>query len=770
VAIAVSDLSESQRLVGMAQLDIQAVSLAHTIADERDGVDDSRVDRQAQEVGVLAAAVDTDDAPQMAAAVAELVRQLDGLDGIRRAARKAGTGTGAGALGAVDAYRPLVAALDGIGAAIARSLPARGASADTGALPALTRAVAAASAERGLLVGALTADGGQPALTDAARTADVRQRAALADFRETASTTARRQYDETVTGSDADRAESQLERLTDGTSLSTEDRTLKASDVRSALSARIDLMRSVESSLVAASAKRLASVRDTDVTILELHAALTGVCFLVVLVIGVSTARSVTRPAAALYRFARGGTAAPAEVKVVGNDEFAATARAINALGAETAALRGRVAGLHAEHTALLGVRDALAAERDSLLGRQDTLATRLGSLQEAVHSTYVNLSLRTLGLIERQLTLIESLEDTVDDPDELKQLFKLDHLATRMRRNSENLLVLAGAEHPTGQHGKSVPLVDVTRAALSEIDSYERVRIQFLPPGRVVGFAADDTSHLLAELLENAAAFSPPDREVQVSGWLLEDGELMLSIEDRGIGIPADRLAGLNALLEQPDQAAPSGETTGMGIYVVARLAARHRIRVELRAHKRGGLAAVVVVPAALLAPADDPDGPQSPVEAAAAGEPARLPSPRARAAERKPKPKPEPRKPEPEASEHARPDEELPGITAKGLPQRVPRATELVRQESTPVVAPVDAEALRRRLGGFQQGLREGRAEADAEAAEIRAEIAAFEPNAANGPSQPSESSEPSESSDPGEPSPGGPDESEGIEEARG
>jgi hypothetical protein len=195
------------------------------------------------------------------------------------------------------------------------------------------------------------------------------------------------------------------------------------------------------------------------------------------------------------------------------------------------------------------------------------------------------------------------------------------------------------------------------------------------------------------------------------------------------------------------------------MGMYVVARLAARHRIRVELRAHKQGGLAAVVVVPAALLAPADDPDGPQSPVEAAAAGEPARLPSPRARAAERKPKPKPKPKpRVEPEASEHTRPDEELPGITAKGLPQRVPRATELVRQESTPVVAPVDAEALRRRLGGFQQGLREGRAEADAEAAEIRAEIAAFEPNAENDPSEPSE------------PSPGGPDESEGVEEARG
>jgi signal transduction histidine kinase len=741
VAVAASDLSESQRLVDMAQLDIQVVSLAHAIADERDGVpatDRSRVDRQAEEVGVRAAAMDTDDAPALAAAIAELGRRLDGLAGIRKSSGR----TPSDPQSAIDAYRPLVAALDGIGAAIARSLPARGASADSSALPALTRAVSQASVERGLLTGALSAGGGQSALTTAARTADVRQRAALADFRETASPAARGQYDETVTGSDADRAESELARLTDDNSLSVGDQTLRASVVRSDLSARIDLMRSVESSLVAAGAKRLAGVRDTDVTILELHAALAGVCFLVVLAVGVSTARSITRPAAALYRFARAGTDTPVEVRVIGNDEFAATARAVNALGAETTALRGRVAGLHAEHTALLGVRDALSAERDGLLGKQDALTARLGSLQGAVHSTYVNLSLRTLGLVERQLGLIERLEDIVHDPEELKQLFKLDHLATRMRRNSENLLVLAGAEHPTGQHGKSVPLVDVARAAMSEIESYDRVRIQFLPPGRVVGFAADDTSHLLAELLENAAAFSPPERDVRLSGWLLEGGELMLSVEDSGIGIPAGRLAELNELLGKPDPLAdpvavpaalPPGshDTTGMGMYVVARLAARHGIRVELRSHKRGGVAAVIVVPASLLAPADDPEGPQTPVEAAAAGEPARL------------VPRPA------EHERHERAEENLPGVTAKGLPQRVPRLTEPARPERA-ASAPVDAAELRRRLGGFQQGLRDGRRDADAETQETRAETAKTLQTA--------------------ETSPGGPHDSEGVEEARG
>jgi signal transduction histidine kinase len=781
VAVAADDLSESQRLVDMAQLDIQAVSLAHSLSDERDdmaafvaggrstasgaGVSEterSRVDRQVQEVTVQATAVDTTDAPALATAVGELVRRLKELAQVRQ---KALSGPES-AQGTIDAYSAVTDALDGVGAAIARSLPARGAAADSTALPVLTRAVSQASAERGLLVSALTAGGGQSALTTAAQTADVRQRAALADFRQTASTGARKQYDETVTGSDADRAESELAKLTDRTWLSASDQALKPSSVASDLSARIDLMRSVESSLVAAEAERLASLRDDDVTALELHIALTALCFLLALGVGVSTARSITRPAAALARFARGYPHDTTEAKVVGNDEFATTARAINALVADTSALRARAAALDAEHTALLGVRDALAAERDSLLGKQDTLTSQLGSLQGTVHSTYVNLSLRTLGLVERQLTLIERLEDLVHDPEELQQLFKLDHLATRMRRNSENLLVLAGAEHPTGQHAKSVPLVDVARAAMSEIENYERVRIQFLPAGRIVGFAADDTSHLVAELLENAAVFSPPQDDVHLSGWLLESGELMLSIEDQGIGIPAARLTELNALLERPDPAAPACDTTGMGMYVIARLAARHGIRVQLRDHKRGGVAAVVVIPAALVAPAADPDGPQSPVEAAAAGEPLRrrLPGPRKPEPEAKREPHREPkreprREPKPaEPEEHTRPADDSPALTAKGLPQRVPKATGLegepAARERERATAPVDAEALRRRLGGFQQGLIEGRRDADAETQEIRAEVTA-------------ELSE----SRPGEPGDSESDsESEGVEEARG
>ncbi|MYX34422.1 MULTISPECIES: nitrate- and nitrite sensing domain-containing protein [unclassified Streptomyces] len=810
VATGVRDLAEAQRLVGMARLGAQAVSLSHALADERDGMavfvaggrsteggngvsetQRVRVDRQAKEVLAAAADADTDDAPAFADATAEVVRQLGELPTVRQ---KVLSGPGS-VEAAAAAYDPAIRALHGIGSAVARSLPARGASADTTALPELARAVDQASVQRGLLVGALTAGGGQSGLVGAAQTAAVSERSALAEFRGGASQAAVEQYDQTVTGSDVNQADKRLKQLLNDSSLSAADRALKPRVVQAALSARVDMMRGVESSLAAAAADRLAALRDDDVTALELHVALASVCFLLVLGVGVSTARSITRPAAALNRFARGDVPADEQVRIVGSDEFAATARAVNALRAEVNGLRGRVAAQDAEHTKLQGVRDALAAERELLHGRQDALTTRLGSLQDNVHGTYVNLTLRTLGLVERQLTLIERLEELVHDPDELSQLFKLDHLATRMRRNSENLLLLAGAEHGHA-HPKPVPLVDVARAAVSEIDTYERVRIHQLPAGRIAGFATDDLSHLIAELLENAAAFSPPETEVQLSGWMLESGELMLSVEDQGIGIPTARLDELNALLTQADPAEHPAvaEATGIGVYVVARLAARHGIRVQLRDAKRGGTTAVVVVPTALTAPAEDPDGPQTPVEAAVAGEPwqprkalrrareeragepertapaavepVTQPTPRTQPAGEMPGEVPgeasgEASEPGGEAIEHARADRPAPvtpapesapapvvateapapaqapapavaetpdgeGLTAKGLPQRVPRSTGLSGEPQVRGRARqgggVDPEELRRKLGGFAQGLREGRAEAQAETQEIR------------------------------------------------
>jgi signal transduction histidine kinase len=273
---------------------------------------------------------------------------------------------------------------------------------------------------------------------------------------------------------------------------------------------------------------------------------------------------------------------------------------------------------LSAERERLRTERDALAAERDAAAGERDRLIAERDELLGSVDATFVNLAMRTLTLVERQLVLIESLEGQEADPDQLENLFRLDHLATRMRRNSENMLLLAGLEN--SRRGKdTVSLLDVVRAAVSEIERYERVKLGFLPYALLAGAAADDTSHLLAELLENATAFSPPQDKVEVGAWRLDNGELMLSVTDRGIGMPAEKLRDYNEQLAAPEDPGGSAGRLGdewlgraltgrsMGLFVVARLARRHGVRVQLRENAQGGgVTAMVVVPRNVLR--DDP------------------------------------------------------------------------------------------------------------------------------------------------------------------
>ena len=262
--------------------------------------------------------------------------------------------------------------------------------------------------------------------------------------------------------------------------------------------------------------------------------------------------------------------------------------------------LSGQRAELHREHQQLLGEQEQLLREHQELIKERD-------ELEGSVDATFVNLAMRTLTLVERQLVLIEALEGREADPAQLESLFRLDHLATRMRRNSENMLLLAGLEN-SHRSRKTVTLLDVVRAAVSEIERYERVKLGFLAAVRLSGAVADDTSHLLAELLENATAFSPPQDQVEVGGWLLDNGEVMISVADRGIGLPAERLRSLNEQLSEPVEpdakrrdALLSGALTGrsMGLFVVARLARRHDIRVQLRENGQGGgVTAMVVLP----------------------------------------------------------------------------------------------------------------------------------------------------------------------------
>ncbi|MGW7051000.1 nitrate- and nitrite sensing domain-containing protein [Streptomyces sp. NPDC054887] len=237
-----------------------------------------------------------------------------------------------------------------------------------------------------------------------------------------------------------------------------------------------------------------------------------------------------------------------------------------------------------------------VAAAFDDVHREAVRLAAEQALLRGNVNAMFTNLSRRSQGLIQRQLSLISELESREADPDQLSSLFKLDHLATRMRRNGENLLVLAG-EEPGRRWTRPVPLVDVLRAAASEVEQYERIELSSVPGTEVAGRVVNDLVHLLAELLENATSFSSPQTKVKVTGHALPDGRVLVEIHDTGIGLSPEDLAAINERLASPPTVDVS-VSRRMGLFVVGRLSLRHGIRIQLRPSDSGGTTALVMLP----------------------------------------------------------------------------------------------------------------------------------------------------------------------------
>ncbi|MGW1257297.1 nitrate- and nitrite sensing domain-containing protein, partial [Streptomyces sp. NPDC002513] len=237
-----------------------------------------------------------------------------------------------------------------------------------------------------------------------------------------------------------------------------------------------------------------------------------------------------------------------------------------------------------------------VAAAFDDVHREAVRLAAEQALLRGNVNAMFTNLSRRSQGLIQRQLSLISELESREADPDQLSSLFKLDHLATRMRRNGENLLVLAG-EEPGRRWTRPVPLVDVLRAAASEVEQYERIELAAVPTTEVAGRVVNDLVHLLAELLENATSFSSPQTKVKVTGHALPDGRVLIEIHDTGIGLSPEDLAQINERLASPPTVDVS-VSRRMGLFVVGRLSQRHGIRIQLRPSDSGGTTALVMLP----------------------------------------------------------------------------------------------------------------------------------------------------------------------------
>ncbi|MGC4892017.1 nitrate- and nitrite sensing domain-containing protein [Micromonospora sp. DT227] len=248
--------------------------------------------------------------------------------------------------------------------------------------------------------------------------------------------------------------------------------------------------------------------------------------------------------------------------------------------------------------------------------------AVEQAELRRSVRDVFLSLARRTQALVHRQLTLLDAMERREHDAEELEDLFRVDHLATRMRRNAENLIVLSGST-PGRAWRRSVPMVDVVRGAVAEVEDYTRVTVRPLGAVSLTGRAVGDVIHLLAELIENGLSFSPPQTTVEVRGQLVANG-FALEIEDRGLGMSGDELAAANARIVDRSEL-NLADAARLGLFVVSRLTERHGVKVQLRESAYGGTTAVVLIPRELISTdAGDPGGSDDARDDAAASSPA--------------------------------------------------------------------------------------------------------------------------------------------------
>ncbi|WP_327102186.1 sensor histidine kinase [Nonomuraea glycinis] len=465
-------------------------------------------------------------------------------------------------------------------------------SAGVSGFAALARAKQYVSTQRALLVGALaTGRFGKDEL-DAFIAARAQRNSELATFRAQVSLGLRQLYDDTVSGQAVDRAEVLSARalVLQDAALPLRDRNLgltrNGENWYNAISETVDGMRKVEQQAAEAIVLRSRALEGAEQQSAAIVAGAILALLLLVLLVTVVMARSLSGPLRRLRREALfiAGRRLPDTVRQLREADAAAGATVqVQPIGVASNDEIGEVARAF----------DEVHREAVRLAGEESRLRTN-------VNAMFVNLSRRSQTLVERQITLIDGLEQGEQDEHRLANLFKLDHLATRMRRNSENLLVLAGQDPPR-RWSQPVKLIDVARASLSEVENYERVLLQVPDGVSVAGQAVNDFIHLLAELVENALSFSPRETRVTMSGSRIDGGGVMLSVTDSGIGMTAEELNQANERLTDAP-AVDVSVSRRMGLFVVARLAHRHGIRVQLRTQGTGGLTAMVLVPESLL------------------------------------------------------------------------------------------------------------------------------------------------------------------------
>ncbi|MEU7830046.1 nitrate- and nitrite sensing domain-containing protein [Nonomuraea sp. NPDC049129] len=461
----------------------------------------------------------------------------------------------------------------------------------TAALRAIARYEEETSKLRGLLMIALVRGSFEEPEYKAFLDARSRRESERTSFRTVATVAQRQFFDNTVASVKVGRGEFYMNRAVFLTNTGLSLRRLDTSttdDVArwfESISDTVDSAHTVQKAMSQQVATISADVQGNDQYVAGLNIALVITLIILVLAVTAVMARSLVRPLRRLRGDALkvAGQTLPELVRQLRTSEVSADDVQVPPIAISSTDEIGEVARAF----------DEVHREAVRLAGEESRLRSN-------VNAMFVNLSRRSQTLVERQITLIDGLEQGEQDESRLANLFKLDHLATRMRRNSENLLVLAGQDPPR-RWSQPVKLVDVARASLSEVENYERVVLQVPDGVAVAGQAVNDVIHLLAELVENALSFSPRETRVTVSGSRIDGGGVMLSITDSGIGMTQDELTQANDRLTN----APIVDVSvsrRMGLFVVARLAHRHGVRVQLRPHGSGGLTAMVLIPEALL------------------------------------------------------------------------------------------------------------------------------------------------------------------------
>ncbi|WP_248960553.1 sensor histidine kinase [Sphaerisporangium perillae] len=618
---AIATSSEYRRLTEVATLVQKIDTLVHEVDRERDltawyladGRRQARlrkvraqqaiVDQVRDPVLSAVSTLDSSHTARVRAEAEEIRRWLEGLPGLRTR-----IASGVPPRAALGIYSKIITVLGSMQSELGATGRDQRLFGDSIALGALSRAKEEVSRQRGLMTVGLATLGTFGGGFDYDDFVDFpgswsRQQSETATFLAEATPADAKFYNDNVRGQQVDKADwmralalaqlRQFKEIQDLDPIRRDDTTIWYTST----SAVADRMRKVEERLVGSVVQQSQALQEEAQRQAVISGGLILVLLLLVLIVTAVVATSLTRPLRRLRAEALeiAGSRLPETVQRLRESGDASGSTDVVPIGVNSRDEMGEVARAF----------DEVHREAIRLAGDE-------ARLRSNVNAMFVNLSRRSQTLVERQLSLIEGLEQGEQDENRLGNLFKLDHLATRMRRNSENLLVLAGQE-TARRWSQPVPLVDVVRASLSEVENYERVDVKVQSTTAVVGQAVNDVVHLVAELVENAISFSPRETKVDVSSNRVDGGGVMISISDSGIGMTDDELAESNWRLANPPVVDVS-VSRRMGLFVVGRLALRHRIKVQLRQQDSGGLTAMVLVPEALLATQGAPKIPGMP------------------------------------------------------------------------------------------------------------------------------------------------------------